>query len=103
MSAIEAIGATIQQISEISDAISAAVDQQGTACARSPADVRQSADAATEVSGTIVTVREGAEHTGSASTHVYELAASLLAESRHLKTEVDRFSAAVRAAWLMTP
>ncbi|WP_022720272.1 methyl-accepting chemotaxis protein [Rhodopseudomonas sp. B29] len=98
VSAIGTIGATIQQISDISDQIAAAVDRQGTAMRDIAGSVRQSADGASEVSGTIITVREGAEQTGAASAHVYELAASLLSESRHLKSEVDRFSAAVRAA-----
>ncbi|UYO48923.1 methyl-accepting chemotaxis protein [Rhodopseudomonas palustris] len=98
VSAIEAIGNTILQISEISDSTASAVDHQGAAMREIASTVRQSADAATEVSGTIGAVREGAEKTGAASTHVHDLAAALLAESRHLKTEVDRFSAAVRAA-----
>ncbi|WP_107357152.1 methyl-accepting chemotaxis protein [Rhodopseudomonas palustris] len=98
VSAIEAIGNTILQISEISDSTASAVDHQGAAMREIASTVRQSADAATEVSGTIGAVREGAEKTGAASTHVHGLAAALLAESRHLKTEVDRFSAAVRAA-----
>ncbi|MCP9628781.1 methyl-accepting chemotaxis protein [Rhodopseudomonas palustris] len=98
VSAIETIGNTIQQISEISDAIAVAVEQQGVAMRDIAGSVRQSADGASEVSRTIVTVREGAEHTGSASAHVHHLAAELLTESRQLKTEVDRFSAAVRAA-----
>jgi methyl-accepting chemotaxis protein len=98
VSAIEAIGTTILQISEISDATASAVDQQGAAMREIAISVRQSADAATSVSDTIGTVRQGAENTGSASAHVHDLAASLLAESRHLKIEIDRFSAAVRAA-----
>ncbi|WP_107346219.1 methyl-accepting chemotaxis protein [Rhodopseudomonas palustris] len=98
VSAIEAIGNTILQISEISDSTASAVDHQGAAMREIASTVRQSADAATEVSGTIGAVREGAQNTGAASTHVHDLAAALLAESRHLKIEVDRFSAAVRAA-----
>ncbi|WP_322514525.1 methyl-accepting chemotaxis protein [Rhodopseudomonas palustris] len=98
VSAIEAIGNTILQISDISNATASAVEQQGTAMHGIAGSVQQAADAATEVSGTIGTVRQGAENTGSASAHVHDLAALLLAESCHLRTEVDRFCAVVRAA-----
>jgi methyl-accepting chemotaxis protein len=50
------------------------------------------------VAGSIADVNRGAADTGSASTHVHGLAQSLLGQSNHLKGEVERFLATVRAA-----
>jgi methyl-accepting chemotaxis protein len=98
VSAIQEIGGTIGRIAEISEAIAAAVEEQGAATQEISRSVQQAAAGAAQVAGSITDVNHGASDTGTASTHVHELARSLIGQSNHLKGEVDRFLATVRAA-----
>jgi methyl-accepting chemotaxis protein len=98
VSAIRVIGGTIGQISEISEAIAASVEEQGAATREIARSVQHAAQGATDVSGSITQVSRGAAETGTASGHVLDLARSLLDESHHLKNEVAKFLATVRAA-----
>ena len=96
--AIRDIGATIAQISEISTAIAAAVDQQGASTQEIARNVQQAAQGATQVTGRIADVNRGAADTGTAAGQVHGLAVSLLAESNHLSTEVENFLQTIRVA-----
>ncbi len=98
VSAIRDIGATIGQISEISTAIAAAVDQQGASTQEIARNVQQAAQGATQVTGGIADVNRGAADTGAAAGQVHGLAVSLLAESNHLSTEVESFLQSIRVA-----
>jgi methyl-accepting chemotaxis protein len=98
VSAIQEIGGTIGRIAEISQTIAAAVEEQGATTQEISRSVQQAAQGATQVAGSITDVNRGATDTGTASTHVHELAQSLLGQSNHLKGEVERFLSTVRAA-----
>ena len=96
--AIKEIGTTIAQISEISTAIAAAVDQQGASTQEIARNVLQAAQGATQVTGGISDVSRGASNTGAAAEQVHGLAVSMLAESNHLSTEVENFLQTIRVA-----
>jgi methyl-accepting chemotaxis protein len=98
VSAIQQIGGTIGRIAEISQAIASAVEEQGATTQEISRNVQQAAQGATQVAGSITDVNRGATDTGTASTHVHGLARSLLAQSKHLKGEVEKFLSTVRAA-----
>jgi aerotaxis receptor len=98
VAAIGEIGTTITRISEITSTIAAAVEEQGAATQEIARNVQQAALGTAEVAGKITDVNRGAGETGSASTQVLASAQSLSAESNHLKVEVDKFLATVRAA-----
>jgi methyl-accepting chemotaxis protein len=96
--AIKEIGGTIGRISEIASAIAAAVEEQGAATQEISRNVQQAAQGTAEVATNITSVNRGASETGSASSQVLSSAQSLSNESNHLKVEVDKFLATVRAA-----
>ncbi len=98
VAAIGQIGGTIGRIAEISQAIAAAVEEQGAATQEISRNVQQAAQSASEVAGSITDVNRGATDTGAASTQVHALARSLLGQSNHLKSEVEKFLSTVRAA-----
>jgi methyl-accepting chemotaxis protein len=96
--AIKDVGATIAQISAISEEISAAVKAQGAMTGGIADNVAQAANGTSEVAANIAKVSLGAVETGSASTQVLQAARSLSGESQQLKSAVERFLATVRAA-----
>jgi methyl-accepting chemotaxis protein len=96
--AIHEITGTINQISEIAGTIAAAVEQQGATTKEISRNVTEAAKGTAEVASNISEVSRGAGATGSASTQVLSSAKSLSAESKHLRDEVNRFLATVRAA-----
>jgi methyl-accepting chemotaxis protein len=98
VAAINAIGATITRISQITSAIAAAVEQQGAATQEISRNVQQAASGTEQVAGDITEVNRGASETGSASAQVLASAQGLAGESNHLKIEVEKFLATVRAA-----
>jgi methyl-accepting chemotaxis protein len=98
VAAIKEIGATIGRVSEITSGIAAAVEEQGAATQEISRNVQQAALGTAQVASNITTVNRGASETGSASAQVLSSAQSLSAESNHLRREVDKFLATVRAA-----
>jgi methyl-accepting chemotaxis protein len=98
VAAIREISGTINRISEIASAIAAAVEEQGAATQEISRNVQQAARGTAEVATNITDVNRGAGETGSASAQVLSSAQSLSSESNHLKSEVDKFLATVRAA-----
>jgi methyl-accepting chemotaxis protein len=98
VTAIKDIGDTIGRIAEIASTIAAAVEQQGAATQEIARNVQQAARGTTEVASNITDVNRGAAETGSASGQVLASARSLAGESNHLKLEVEKFLATVRAA-----
>ncbi|MBV8840070.1 MAG: methyl-accepting chemotaxis protein [Alphaproteobacteria bacterium] len=98
VSAIKEIGGTIGRISEIAATIAAAVEEQGAATSEIARNVGLAAGGTQQVATKITDVNRGAGETGSASSQVLASAQSLSRDNNHLKTEVDQFLAAVRAA-----
>jgi methyl-accepting chemotaxis protein len=98
VSAIKAIGVTIAQISEISATIAAAVEEQGAATQEIARNVQQAAQGAVQVGDSIADVNRGAANTGAAAEQVHGFARALSEEGNHLKLEVEKFLATVRAA-----
>jgi methyl-accepting chemotaxis protein len=98
VAAIKEIGATIAKISSIASTIAAAVEEQGAATQEIARNVQEAAKGTAQVATNIVSVNQGAGETGSASAQVLASAQSLAGESNHLKVEVRKFLATVRAA-----
>jgi methyl-accepting chemotaxis protein len=98
VSAIKEISVTIGQISEISTAIAAAVEEQGAATQEIARNVQQAARGTIQVGNSIADVSRGAANTGAAAEQVHGFARSLSNEGIHLKLEVEKFLATVRAA-----
>jgi methyl-accepting chemotaxis protein len=99
--AVDAIGGvveTIGKISDISNAISAAVAQQATSTQDISHNVMEAAKGTSEVTANIVEVNTSAAETGTASSSVLSSAVTLSNESSALKSEVARFLATLRAA-----
>jgi methyl-accepting chemotaxis protein len=95
---IKEISQTIGRISEIATTIASAVEEQGAATQEISRNVQQAAQGTSQVAVNIADVNDGAGETGSASTQVLASAQSLSSDSNHLRLEVDKFLATVRAA-----
>jgi methyl-accepting chemotaxis protein len=98
VAAIKEIGGTIGRISEIASTIAAAVEEQGAATGEIARNVSEAAKGTAQVASNITDVNRGAGEAGSASAQVLASAQSLSSESHHLKAEVGKFLATVRAA-----
>jgi len=96
--AIKEIGATIASISEIDGTIAMAVDAQGTTAREISRSVEQAMRGSTQVASNIAAVSDGAKETRTASSQVFTSAQALASQSGHLKREVEKFLATVRAA-----
>ncbi|WP_029004465.1 methyl-accepting chemotaxis protein [Azorhizobium doebereinerae] len=98
VAAMKEISDTINRISGIAQAIAAAVEEQGAATAEISRNIQQAATGTAQVSSNIAEVTRGAAETGEASAEVLQSARALGQEGEHLKVEVERFLATVRAA-----
>jgi methyl-accepting chemotaxis protein len=97
VAAIKEIGDTINRISEIYTTIASAVEEQNAATQEISRNVQQAATGTMQVASHITDVSCSANETGSASSQVLVSAQSLSKESSHLKQEVKRFLATIRA------
>ena len=97
VAAIKEIGDTINRISEIATTIASAVEEQNAATQEISRNVQQAATGTMQVASHITAVSCSANETGSASSQVLVSAQSLSKESSHLKQEVKRFLATIRA------
>jgi len=98
VTAIQGIIETISKISDISTAIAAAVEEQGTATSEIARNVEQAAVGTGEVSSNIQGVTQAATEAGATSSQVLSAADELSKQSVLLKTEVDKFMEQVRVA-----
>jgi len=98
VAAIKEIGDTIGRISQIATSVAAAVEEQGASTQEIARNVQQAAHGTTQVTSNITEVTRGASETGSAAAQVLQSAKGLANESTHLKMEVAKFLATVRAA-----
>lgn len=98
VNAIQAIGATIAEIDQISGQISSAVDQQGLATREIAGSLQQAATGTREVNNNIVGVSKASEQAGLAASKMHQAAAGLSSQSERLKAEVDGFLGSLRTA-----
>jgi methyl-accepting chemotaxis protein len=98
VNAIKAIGLTIERISEITTAISSAVEEQGTATQSIAQGVQAAAGGTLDVAENIERVAHGAGETETTSGQMLRSAQALSEVSIHLRDEVEKFLDSVRAA-----
>jgi methyl-accepting chemotaxis protein len=98
VTAIQTIGATIDEMNAIAAGVAAAMEEQGTATSEISRNVQQAAQGTQMVTGNILDVKRGAGETGSAASQVLAAAQELSRHSEDLGREVDDFLASVRAA-----
>ena len=98
VSSIAAISATIDQIRDISSAVSAAVAQQGSATQEIADNTQRAAEGTEQVSATIAGVGQAAEMTGTSSARLMDLSNTLTGQASTLQDEVSRFVQNLRAA-----
>jgi methyl-accepting chemotaxis protein len=98
VSAIRAIGTTIERISGITTSISSAVEQQGTATQSIAQGVQAAARGTLDVADNVERAAGTARETGTTSGMMLKSAQELSEVSTHLKAEVEKFLDSVRAA-----
>ncbi|GAN48188.1 methyl-accepting chemotaxis protein (plasmid) [Methylobacterium radiotolerans] len=98
VTAIGGITGRIREIDGVATSIAAAVEQQGAATQEIVRNVAQASTGAGEVTGNIAGVAQASEETGAAAGQVLSAASELSRQSEHLRAEVARFLATVRAA-----
>jgi len=96
--AIQSIGKTISEINSIASAIASAVEEQGAATQEIARNVQQAASGTHEVSANIGGVSEAAASTGAAAGQVQGAANELSQQSEDLRTKVETFLIAIKAA-----
>jgi methyl-accepting chemotaxis protein len=98
VSAIKAIGQTIERISDIATSIASAVEQQRGATQSIAHSVRSAASGTAEAVSNIRNAARGAGETGESSNRMLGSAQALSTESLRLKAEVGKFLEGMRAA-----
>ena len=96
--AITAITATINKVSEIATTIASAVEEQSAATQEISRNIQQASGGASEVSSNIVGVTRVSEDTSVGSTQVLSAASELARNGETLKRQVESFLREVRAA-----
>jgi methyl-accepting chemotaxis protein len=92
------IGATIREISDVSDMILAAVSQQSQATHEIARSAAEAAQGTQEVADTILAVTQAAGEAGGAATQVEATAGALDSDADKLRQAIDDFLARLRAA-----
>ena len=95
---IKMISSTIGKISEITTAISAAIEEQGAATQEISGNIQRTADGTSQVAGTIAEVSHGANQTGAASSQLLSSAKQLSDSTTSLQAEIDGFLKSIAAA-----
>jgi len=98
VSSIKMISSTIGKISEITTAISAAIEEQGAATQEISGNIQRTADGTSQVAGTIAEVSHGANQTGAASSQLLSSAKQLSDSTTSLQAEIDGFLKSIAAA-----
>jgi methyl-accepting chemotaxis protein len=96
--AIREIGEVVAEINSISTDVAEAMNQQGSATQEIAHSVHQAAQGTQEVSANISGVTEGANRTGTGAAAVLRAAGDLARQSDRLRTRVEQFFQAIRAA-----
>jgi methyl-accepting chemotaxis protein len=95
---IKMISSTIGKISEITSAISAAIEEQGAATQEISGNIQRTASGTSQVAGTIAEVSHGANQTGAASNQLLSSARQLSDSTSSLQAEIDGFLKSIAAA-----
>ncbi len=95
---IKMISSTIGKISEITRAISAAIEEQGAATQEISGNIQRTASGTSQVAGTIAEVSQGANQTGAASSQLLSSARQLSDSTTSLQAEIDGFLKSIAAA-----
>ncbi|HXP96703.1 MAG TPA: methyl-accepting chemotaxis protein [Telmatospirillum sp.] len=95
---IRNITATIDRISEISSAISSAVEEQGAATQEIARNVQEASLGVGDVTTNITSVTQASAETGQESAQVLTAAQLLTEQSERLRADVDEFIAKIRKA-----
>ena len=95
---IKMISSTIGKISEITSAISAAIEEQGAATQEISGNIQRTAAGTSQVAGTIAEVSYGANQTGAASSQLLSSAKQLSDSTTSLQAEIDGFLKSIAAA-----
>jgi methyl-accepting chemotaxis protein len=98
VAAIRNIAGTIARISEISNAIAAAVEEQGVAVKEIARNVDEAANGAKDVTRNIDGVSQAAAQTGQSSSDVFSATRLLAQSAGDLKTQIEGFLQKVKAA-----
>jgi methyl-accepting chemotaxis protein len=98
VAAIKAIAATIYRISQITSALTAAIEEQSVSTRQIAQNSSQAEERTSQVRASITQVDREAGETGTASARVLASAKSLAGDSSALKAKVDKFLATVRVA-----
>lgn len=98
VSSIEDIGKIIDQLSEASNTIAAAMEEQGATTQEIARNVQDAASGTQEVTSNISGVTQASQETGAAASQVLSSAKELSMQSERLKTEVEAFMDQVRSA-----
>jgi methyl-accepting chemotaxis protein len=95
---LKMISSTIGKISEITSAISSAIEEQGAATQEISGNIQRTADGTSHVAGTIAEVSQGANQTGAASTQLLSSAKQLSDSTSSLQAEISGFLKSIAAA-----
>jgi archaellum component FlaC len=95
---IKMISSTIGKISEITSAISAAIEEQGAATQEISGNIQRTAAGTSQVAGTIAEVSQGANQTGAASSQLLSSAKQLSDSTNNLQSEIDGFLKSIAAS-----
>ncbi len=98
VAAIQAIGTTINQLNEIATTISSAVEEQSAATQEIARNLEQAAAGTAEVSSNTAGVMQAMSATRAVADTVLSAARGLATQGEALRSQVDRFLGAVRAA-----
>ncbi len=95
VTAIEGIGGTIGQISEIATTIASAVEEQGAATQEISNNVQQAAQGTQEVSNTIQSVTQAAQESGEAAVQIKDASGELSQQSEGMRSTIENFIAEI--------
>ncbi len=96
--AMQTIGETIGRIDEVSSTIASAVENQGDATREIARNVQQASAGTAEVSSNVVGISQAAADTGEIAARVSSASQRISDQVDTLRSEVERFLAATRAA-----
>ncbi|HTO62774.1 MAG TPA: methyl-accepting chemotaxis protein [Bradyrhizobium sp.] len=96
--AIRSIGKTIAEINEVTTAIAAAVEEQGSATREIARNIQQAAGGTSEVSSNITGVSTASAEAGAAASDVLRASEALRSEADTLRAEINAFLGSIRAA-----
>jgi len=95
--AIKEIATTIDQMNEISTAISAAMEEQGAATQEIARSIQNAAKSTEDVSKTVSGVAEASNQTGAAATEMNQATENMAKQANDLKTQVEKFLTDVKS------